>query len=31
MDEGSYDAGGKVGEWVTYAADGTETKRKTFK
>ena len=31
MDEGTYDAGRKLGEWVTYAPDGSESKRKSFK
>jgi hypothetical protein len=31
VDEGRYDAGRKAGEWVTYAPDGTEYQRKTFK
>lgn len=31
LDEGTYDAGRKVGECVTFAPDGSETKRKTFK
>ena len=31
MDEGVFDVGRKTGEWITYAPDGTETRRKTFK
>ena len=31
LDEGTYDVGRKVGEWVTSAPDGSETTRKTFK
>jgi hypothetical protein len=31
MYEGTFDAGRKVGEWVTHAPGGCETKRKSFK
>jgi DNA polymerase-1 len=27
----NFDVGRKTGEWITYAPDGTETRRKTFK
>jgi hypothetical protein len=29
--EGSFAVGRKVGEWVTYAPDGAEKQRRTFK
>jgi len=30
LDEGEYNAGEKTGEWVTYAREGSETKRRVY-